>query len=222
MRYTPEEILAIFQEQHRLCSPLDPLVIDPFEANDQTLVWEWIDRFDLLPHRELAEALNHKFDIAAFWKEWETVLYPDDQRTLWDVCKFISARAEKLTFEPITVFGRTCLEAGIFYTIKSELSKQGVKVDLLRPSTQLIDFFEKDRDISSLVEIMTLTGVATFGQFEYGDLQRVRRNKYWIDKFIPTFQYIIPIVCKDIGTFRDLVRRVVENKKLVATFATSE
>jgi len=69
---------------------------------------------------------------------------------------------------------------------------------------------------------MTLTGVATFGQFEYGDLRRVRRNKYWIDKFIPTFQYIIPIVYKDVGTFRDLVRRVVENKKLVAAFATSE
>ncbi|MEO0584835.1 MAG: hypothetical protein AAF135_21670 [Bacteroidota bacterium] len=130
MKYTPEEVLAIFQEQHRLCSPWDPLVMDLCGANDQTLVWEWIDKFDLLPHKELSEGLNHEFGIAAPWKEWETVLYPDDQRTLWDVCKFISARAEKLTFEAVTVFGRPCLEAGIFYRIKSELSKQGVKVDL--------------------------------------------------------------------------------------------
>jgi len=53
-KYTAEEILQIFKEQHRLCSPLDPEA-DPYaEINNETTIREWRWANDLLGWRELS------------------------------------------------------------------------------------------------------------------------------------------------------------------------
>jgi len=59
--YTSDELLEIFKEQHRLCSPLDIMADQTFELSRITLIYEWRDAQDLLPWDELADFLNQEF-----------------------------------------------------------------------------------------------------------------------------------------------------------------
>ena len=57
-KYSTEEVLAIFKEQHRLCSPLD-LEAEPWtEITPEMTIREWRLANDLLGWKKLSEFLN--------------------------------------------------------------------------------------------------------------------------------------------------------------------
>ena len=211
--YTSEEIFAIFKEQHRLCSPLDDMADSAFVLERATEIWEWRDAQDLLPWHELAQFLNQEFRINVELSVWKGVLTPEDERTMGDLCDFLSTVAEKEIIEPVKRLGAECLSAAIFLTLKKNLNNKGVDVSLLAPSTPLAPFLHNN--FSPLMEEVTLTGVKTFESLSYGELQTESRFKYWIDKILPHIIYKRPINTGTIQTFRDLVERIMEDKKLV-------
>lgn len=215
--YTSEELLEIFKEQHRLCSPLDIMADETFELTRKTYIYEWRDAQDLLPWDELAEFLNQEFKIEVSRKTWKTILNPEDKQTLGDLCDFLSTIAQKEIIKPVKRLGIDCLSAAIFLTLKRNLKDKGVNVVDLRPSTQIEGFLEIDKNLSPLMEEVTLTGVKTFDKIEYGKLQTERRFKYWIDKIIPNWVYRRPIQTNNIKTFRDLVEKIMDNEELSIT-----
>lgn len=212
--YTPDELLEIFKEQHRLCSPLDFMANETFVLTKETLIYEWSDSMDLLPWDELVKFLNQEFRITVSLKIWDTILNPDDKKTLGGLCDFLSTVAEKEIVKPIKILGSECLTAAIFMTLRRNLKSKGVDVTNLKPSTRIEDFLDINDNFSPLLEEVTLTGVQIFERLEYGKLDSERRFKYWIDKIFPNWIYKRSVKSGDVETFRDLVEKIVENKKL--------
>lgn len=211
--YTSAEIFAIFKEQHRLCAPLDLMANPTFILKRNSMIWEWRDAQDLMEWDDLSKFLNQEFRIDIQLSVWKKVLVPEDERTLGDLCDFLSTVAEKEIVEPVTRLGKECLSAAIFLTLKKNLKSKGVDVSQLMPSTDLAPFLADN--FSPLMEEITLTGVKTFDTLSYGELQTESRFKYWIDKILPHIIYKRPLNIGQIKTFRDLVERIMDNEKLV-------
>lgn len=214
--YTSDELLEIFREQHRLCSPLDPMADESFVLTRDTTIGELRDAQDLLPWDGYANFLNKEFRIDVSLKEWDLVLNPDEKRTLGQLCDFLSTVARKESVKPIKRLGDECLSAAIFLTLKRNLMQKGVNVTDLRPSTNIQEFLEVNKNFSPLMEEVTLTGVKTFDKLTYGKLQTERRFEYWIDKIFPSWVYRRPIHTGNLLTFRDLVEKIMDNEKLLS------
>ena len=216
-KYSPEEIFEIFKEQHRLASPLDPIADETFELTKGTLIIDLQDAQDLLPWQEWTEWLNKCYRFEAKRAEWKEVVKPITEKTLWDVCLFISKRAEKEIIKPVKLLGNECLSSAAFLTLKKNLKIKGANVDNLSPSTNISEYLNNNHNFSPLLEEATLTGVRTFDKLTYGKLETERRFKYWIDKIIPNAIYKRPLKTGDLITFRDLVNSIIENNKLGTT-----
>lgn len=214
MHYTSDEILEIFREQHRLCGPLDTMVDKNFVLTKETFIWEWKDALDLVHWKKLAQFFNKEFKINESLKTWDSILNPDDKRTLGDLCDFISKIAEKEIINPIKILGIECLSAATFLNLKRNLEDKGVDVTGLKPSTKIKDFLDVYENFSPLIEEVTLTGVKVFDRLEYEKVESERRFKYWIDKIMPNLIYKRRLTSGDVETFRDLVQKIIENKKL--------
>jgi hypothetical protein len=210
--YDSMELFEIFKEQHRLCSPLDPMANEKFVLRRETKIIEWRDAQDLLEWEELSEFLNQEFRINISLDIWKTVLTPDNKKTLGDVCDFLSTVAEKDIINPIKIFGVECLSAAIFLTLKRNLKNKGVDVSDLKPSTSIELFLNKN--FSALLEVVTLTGYKTFDKIEYGKLNSERQFKYWIDRIFPNLIYNRTLETGEIQTFRDLVNRILLAEEL--------
>jgi len=216
-KYSPEEIFEIFKEQHRLASPLDPIADETFELTKGTLIIDLQDAQDLLPWQEWTEWLNKCYGFEAKRAEWKEVVKPITEKTLWDVCLFISKRAEKEIIKPVKLLENECLSSAVFLTLKKNLKIKGANVDNLSPSTNISEYLNNNDNFSPLLEEATLTGVRTFDELTYGKLETERRFKYWIDKIIPNVIYKRPLKTGDLITFRDLVNSIIENNKLGTT-----
>jgi len=214
--YTSDELLEIFKEQHRLCGPLDFMVDMSFVLRKDTLIYEWRDALDLMPWKQLAEFLNKEFRIEVPLKIWKTILNPEDKKTLGELCDFLATVAIKEIAKPIKILGSECLTASIFKTLKRNLQNKGVDVTNLKPSTKIEDFLIVDDNFSPLVEEATLTGMQIFEKLEYGKSYSERRFQYWIDRIFPSLIYKRSIKSTNIETFKDLVEKIVENRKLEA------
>lgn len=219
--YSPDEFLEIFKEQHRLFGPLDPMTIPNFEIAKETTIFDWRDSKDMLPWDELADYLNQEFRIKIPIKTWKTVLIPETEKTIWDLCQFLSSTVEKEEVKPIKVFGKECLSAAVFWTIKSNLKQKGAIVSELRPSTIIADFLKEDKNFSPLMEEVTMTGIRVFDKIEIGKLEKNRRVKYFFDKLLPIWTYKRPILTEEIITFRDLIQRIVERSEMSITLPKS-
>jgi hypothetical protein len=215
--YTSDELLEIFKEQHRLCSPLDPIADETFVLSRETKIWELSDAQDLVPWHEYADFLNQEFRIEVPQNKWKTILKPEDRQTLGDLCDFLSTVAEREIVKPVKRLGEECLSAAIFLNLKRNLKDKGVNVQDLRPSTSIEEFLNINENFSPLMEEVTLTGVKTFDKLEYGKLQTEKRFKYWLDKIFPKWVYKRPIKTGDIQTFRDLVEKIMDDEKLGIT-----
>lgn len=128
IRYNPDEILQIFNEQHRLCGSLNSMVDTSFILTKNTLIREWQDALDLINWKKLAHFFNKEFRIEESLETWNSVLNPDDKRTLGDLCAFIAKVAEKEVVNPIKILGTECFSASTFLTLKRNLKNKGVDV----------------------------------------------------------------------------------------------
>lgn len=205
VKYTEKEILEIFKEQHRLCSPLDPEA-DPWaEITADMTVREWRWANDLVGWKKLSEFLNQEFRVQISQEEWKNVLEPSRTRKLIEVCRLLSTYAEKDTYEPKTLFGKPCLKAGVFLTIKKNLKDKGVNVSELRPSSSLTAYM--DKYFSQVLEEITLTGTKPIDKIE----TRRKKKDFW--NAINIFDLNrYEILTGDIKTFRDLTEKIIEEK----------
>jgi len=106
----------------------------------ETTVAERRDASDLLGWRGLGRGLDEFWGIGKSDESWYRVLEPANRRTLRDVCEFIAPRIRVPRVRPASVFGRECLAAGVFLSIRSMLKKAGANTDDLAPSTPLAEY----------------------------------------------------------------------------------
>lgn len=205
VKYTAEEILEIFKEQHRLCSPLDPEAEPWMEITAEMTVREWRWAGDLLGWKKLGAFLNQEFRVQISAVEWYKVLEPARTRKLIEVCRLLATYAEKDRYAPKTLLGRPCLKAGVFLTLKQNLKNKGVDVSELRPSSSLNGYMSKH--FSPVLEEITLTGTQPIDQI---DIRRKKKG-FWnaINIFDPD-RY--EILTGEVKTFRDLTERIIEER----------
>ena len=202
---TPADVLNIFIEQHRLCSPLDPEADSYAKLSFASTIDDWRNANDLLPWRPLSEFLNEEFQIKATEDEWRLVLTPSSIRTLEDVCELISKYSQTKDIQPIKLLGKECLSSAVFRTLKKYLSKRGVDVSEIRPSTLLTPYLEKY--FSEMVEQITIisNGGEVFEQFDK------KRKKIGFFNYINIFDKDrYTFLTGDVKTFRDLTLKIIE------------
>ena len=205
VKYTEEEILEIFKEQHRLCSPLDPEADLWAEITADMTVREWRWANDLVGWKKLGKFLNKEFRVQISQEEWQNVLEPARTRKLIEVCTLLSNYAEKDSYEPKTLFGEPCLKAGVFLTIKKNLKDKGVDVSNLRPSSSLVAYM--DKYFSQVLEEITLTGTKPIDKIE----TRRKKKGFWnAINIFDTDRY--ETLIGEVKTFRDLTEKIIEEK----------
>ena len=205
-KYTTEEILEIFKEQHRLCSPLDPESDLWAEITADMTVAEWRWANDLSGWKKLSKFLNQEFRIDIPEKTWYDILEPAKSRRLIDVCELISNNATKEYFKERRLFGQPCLKASVFLTIKRNLEMKEVNVSDLRPSSSLSEYM--DKYFSQVIEEITLTGTRPIDKIE----TKRRKTGFWntINIFAAERHEILT---GEVKTFRDLVERIIDERE---------
>lgn len=205
-KHTTEEILEIFKEQHRLCSPLDPEADPRAEISSEMTIREWRWANDLIGWKELSKFLNQEFRTDIPEKTWYDTLEPAKSKQLIDVCELISKNATKEYFLEKRLFGKPCLKASVFLTIKRNLEKKGVNVSDLKPSSSLTEYMNKD--FSSVLEEITLTGTKPIDKIE----MKLRKKGFWniINIFAPERHEILT---GEVKTFRDLVEKIIDERE---------
>jgi len=205
---TPTDVLNIFIEQHRLCSPLDPEADPCAELSFTSTIDEWRDANDLLAWRPLSEFLNKEFQIKATEDKWKSVLTPSSTKTLKDVCELISKHSSKQDIQPLKLLGQECLSSAVFRTLIKYLSQRQVDVSEIKPSTSLTPYLEKY--FSEMVEQTTIisNGKKVFEQFD------TKRKKKGFFNYINIFDKDrYTFLTGDIKTFRDLTLKIIEVNK---------
>lgn len=204
-KYTPDEVLHIFREQHRLVSPLDVGAEPSIEIKADMSIRDWRIANDLIPWKKLYKILNQEFRVNISEEEWKQVFEPAKEKRLFEVCQLIAKYAETEIVEPVRLFGADCLSAAIFLNLKKKLKERGVDVSELRPSSKLSPYLEKH--ISHLLTEITLTGLNPIETIT----EKRKHKGFWnaINIFDPN-RY--ELVTGNIVTFRDLVEKMTAKK----------
>lgn len=203
--YSAEEVLEIFIEQHRLCSPLDPEADRWAEITAEMSIREWRWANDLLEWKNLSEFLNQEFRINIPDNKWFEALEPAKAKKLSGVCTLISNYAVKDSYEAKKLFGTPCIKAGLFLTIKRNLERKGVDVSELKPSSNLAEFLNKY--FSPVLEEITLTGAKGIEISKTKTKNEITNKGFW--KSFKMEQQ--ELVLTDLKTFRDLMEKIIEN-----------
>jgi hypothetical protein len=208
---TPENILQILIEQHRLCSPLDPEADPSAELLMTSTIDDWRAANDLLPWQPLSKFINDSFGISATEQEWKLALLPASTRTLKDVCELVSRYSSNDPIHPKRILGSDCLSAALFLTLKKQLQRRQVDVSNLRPSSEVGPYFEKY--FSAMVEQTTIisNGAKIFDKFD----TKIKKSGFL--NYINIFdkdRYVF--LTGDIKTFRDLTLKIIEVNKIAA------
>jgi hypothetical protein len=202
---TPLDVLNIFIEQHRLCSPIDPEADPSANLKFDTTVDQWRDANDLIAWRPLSRFLNEEFNLSIAEDEWKLVLMPSSDRALKDVCMLISRHSTQQDIKPVKLLGQKCMSSAVFRTLKKYLQRRGVDVSDLRPSTSITPYFEKH--FSQMLEQTTIisNGNKLFDQLE------LRRKKAGFINYINIFDKDrYTFLTGDIKTFRELTFKIIE------------
>ena len=206
---TPSDILNIFIEQHRLCSPLDPEADPSAVLSFNSTIDDWREANDLLPWKELSIFLNQEFNISPSEEEWKSVLVPSSIRTLKDLCELISKHSKHDQIKPKKLLGQECLSSAVFLTLKKYLERRHVDVSDLRPSSLLAPYFEKY--FSEMVEQTTIIakGNPVFDKFD------TKIKKPGLLNYINIFaKNRHEFVTGNIKTFKDLTLKIMEVNRL--------
>jgi len=140
---TAEYALSVIVDQHRQQCQFDPEVDPGAVLTFDTTVAQWRKACDLVNWSALGRALNDGWAIHCTDQQWESVLKPPRQRKLRDVCNLIAAHANREAIRPITLFGKPCVTAGAFLTVRRLLRDVGAEVSDIAPSTPLAPFLRR-------------------------------------------------------------------------------
>jgi hypothetical protein len=143
IKYQPEEILQIIQANYKQQQQFDPIALKNGNLTFSTTIFDWRDTCDLVETNQLWQHLNFYFRLNIEKNAWMTVLDPEDDKTLKDLCKFIAYHANKPVITPIKLFDKDCLTASIFRTIKQKLQERGIDTTDIRPTSVLEPLWQK-------------------------------------------------------------------------------
>jgi hypothetical protein len=204
---TPIDVLNIFKEQHRLCSPLDPEADPDIELTFESNMSDWSDANDLLPWNKLYPVLNKGFNISATEEEWKIVLTPYD-KTLRGVCELIAKHSRQTDIESVKLLGQECLSSAVFLTLKKYLQRHGVNVENLMPSSLVEEYL--DKYYGAMVEQTT---IISNGKQVFTNLD-VKRKKSGFLNYINIFDKDrYEFITGDIKTFRDLTMKIIDTNR---------
>lgn len=144
---TPEYVLSVIRDEHRQQSQFDPQADPDAVLTFETTVAQWRDACDLVGWQALGSSLNAMWGIHISGRQWREVLTPAHRRTLWDVCALIAANATRPSITPAIIFGKPCLSAGAFLTVRSLLHRAGAKAEDIIPSAPLAPYMQQHLDI---------------------------------------------------------------------------
>ncbi len=138
-KISPEFVLAVIRDQYRQQLQYDPETEPDIDLEFSTVVSQWRMACDLLGWKGLGQALGDEWDIKVNNDQWKALLEPAGERTLGDVCEFIAANTNRRrdVIQPISPLGLPCPATSAFLAIRHYLSKAGVDVSELRPSSLL-------------------------------------------------------------------------------------
>lgn len=206
VNYTPQEVFIIFQINQGIWSSLDEEV-ESSTIKKENSIFEWRSMNNLVGWSELYKIQNEIFDLSLSQDEWFEAVLPEKKRTVWELCEFIARHAKKEVVQPIKIFGKECLSASIFLTLKRDLSKRGLDVKDLRPSSS-ISLFTDWESFPKLVAEVSKRGISlsdSIGlKYKEGLTSLQKINIFNPDRF-----YIDTGATK---TFRDLTVRILESQ----------
>ena len=140
LKNNAEYVLGVIVDEHRQQCQFDPEADPTAKLNFETTVIEWRVACDLVGWRKLGHAINQRWGLSHNDEEWFSVFEPEEERTLWDICKFIAKDVVPPQLSAVKILGRDCLEAGIFRQIQGLLKEAGANVSNLTPSTCLDEY----------------------------------------------------------------------------------
>jgi hypothetical protein len=147
MKYQPTEVVQIIQANYRQQQQYDDIALKGQELSFDTTVGDWRDICDLVDTTELWKYLNFYFRTKIDRETWLTQLEPEDEKTLGELCNFISAYASKDIIRPLKIFGNKCETAAIFKTFTSKLKDRGIDISGIKPSSKLEPLVQKYRSV---------------------------------------------------------------------------
>ena len=207
--FTPSEILEIFKEQHRLCTPLDIEADSSIQLDKNSTIRDWRIANDLVGWRKLGDFINKEFKIEISKEQWKEILEPSEERRLWEVCKLISGRAIKIEAIPIKIFGEECITASMFKVLKRNLKEREVDVSQLKPSSYLKEYLSNNYE----EVIMEITRYGVIVIEELVIRRKLDKRSFWdrINIFDSDSHEIIPI---GVETFREIIEKVLNEKRI--------
>ncbi len=146
-KYQPSEILQIIEANYLQHQQLDDIVLKGQGLTLKTTILDWRDICDLVDTTELWKYLDQYFHMAGDRELWMTILEPQDEKTLGDLCNFIADNAEKEIIRPIKLFGNDCNTAAIFKSLKRRLEDRGMDVSDFKPSSRLEPLVKKYKSV---------------------------------------------------------------------------
>lgn len=149
-RYSPDEILRIFQANYLQQQEFDCEVELDEKLKSETTIEEWRNICDLLDPYELANYFNYFFEVDIPVEKWLFILEPEDAKRLGDLCEFIAENAVKPSIKPVRIFGIDCRSAAVFKYLMSRFRQKGIMTASIHPST-LIEPFAKE-NLGILIE----------------------------------------------------------------------
>lgn len=205
-QFTPEDILNILVEQHRISSILDFEADPEAKLNFDSTVNDWRNAGNLLPWKPLSEFLNKCFGISVSENQWKKTLTPSRKRTLREVCELIAENCQYDDIKPRKIFGNNCLSASVFLTLKKYLMRRDVDVSKIQPSTLIAPYLDKYYS-----EMLEQIGIISKGKriFEEFDYKPTRKLKFWeVFNVLDYSRYVFQT--GEIKTFRDLTNKIIE------------
>ena len=131
-----EYVLQVLQVEHRLRSPWDESMSTELPHFEMTIAdwWKWSDA---VSRRSFCQELNRAWELSLSVPEWNSVLEPEQSRTVGELCHFIAARAKRRVLKPVTICHRPCRKAAAFLFIQNLLREQYYDPRTYGPSSPL-------------------------------------------------------------------------------------
>jgi hypothetical protein len=173
-KYSSEEILQMEIDTYNCQVVFDPEVEPDEQLTFETPIWHWRSIRDLLEPQKLAKVYHDIFKLTTPLPELENIL-ANKENNLQVFCDYISKHATRQVVSPIVMMGKSCITAGIYRTLISNLKERGVKTEGIKPSSEFVPLFYKYGSIL-LTEVNKLAP-GSLTKFEYQDNWIVKRGR---------------------------------------------
>ena len=133
---------------------------------------------NFLPWDKLYKAMNEIFSITVSYSKWKKAVLPERKKKVWDLCLFLAQYAKEEILCPVNLLGKECMAAAAFLTLKKNLSRRGLDVKSIRPSTRLKDFLNR-KTLPYLLAELALTGTRTLDSLELVPKKDLAFSTFW-------------------------------------------